>query len=137
MHGIGERCLVGHRPAEQRHDLVYRLGWTIWITSRMPVADQEADVADDTVTDLAKAGQMDEETLLEQRGQRAVKVGGPCIIPETLDHIRRQMPPVQKKLREHSQPFDNQALQLRIVDQTSGFRAAPSIRIAIRGSLTR
>jgi hypothetical protein len=32
----------------------------------MPVADQEADVADDAVTDIAKAGQVDEEALLEQ-----------------------------------------------------------------------
>jgi hypothetical protein len=29
------------------------------------VADQEADVANDTVTDLAKAGEMDEKTLLD------------------------------------------------------------------------
>jgi hypothetical protein len=39
------------------------------------VADQEADVADDAVTDLAKAGEVDEEPLLEQRGKRAVNVG--------------------------------------------------------------
>ena len=34
------------------------------------MACQETDGADDTVTDLAKAGEMDEETLLEQRTKR-------------------------------------------------------------------
>ena len=38
----------------------------------MSVAYQEADVADDTVPDLAKAGEMDEKPLLEHRGQRTV-----------------------------------------------------------------
>ena len=76
------------------------------------MADQEADVADDAVTDLAKSGQMDEETLLEQRGQRAVKVGRLCKIPETIDQSGRGCRGAEE-VRKHSQPFGDQALQFR------------------------
>ena len=69
IHGIRKRCLAGHGSLEERHDLLYRLGRAVWISGRIPVADQEADVADDTVTDLAEAREMDEESLLEQRGR--------------------------------------------------------------------
>jgi hypothetical protein len=91
----------------------------------MPVTDQEADVADDTVTDFAKAGEVDEESLLEKRGQRAIKVGRPCEIPETIDQSGRGSRGAEE-IRKHSQPLGDQAQQFR-----SLIRLIGNIRIVV------
>jgi hypothetical protein len=64
-------------------------------------------VADDTVTNLTETGEMDEQALLEQRGQGAVEVGRSREIPETIDQPGRGCRGVEK-VRKDSQPFGDQ-----------------------------
>ena len=53
------------------------------------MADEKADVPDNAVADLAESREVDEQSLLEQRRQRAVQVGGLRKLPQFLRKPRR------------------------------------------------
>jgi hypothetical protein len=67
--------------------LLHGLNVDSGIACRVSVAEQKRTVADDTVTYLAKSREINEEPLLEQRGNGVVEVGRHCKSPEPLDDL--------------------------------------------------
>src|SRR6185436_1719397 len=75
----------GEGPAQHLDHLLDGLRPGVCVAGRPALTDEKADVPDDAVADLAEAREMDEEALLEERGQWAVEIGGPGKLPEFLD----------------------------------------------------
>src|ERR1700748_2735031 len=60
------------RPADESHDFLDRLRSAQPIACRSPEPDEETGMAGDAVADLAETGQVDEQSLLEERRKRGV-----------------------------------------------------------------
>ena len=103
---LGERRALGDRPPQHLDHLLDSLGSRVGVSSRPALAEQKADVPDDAVADLAESRQMNEESLLEQRRQRAVEVGRLRKLPEFLDQPRRRISGT-KEIGEDAETIDD------------------------------
>ena len=88
LEDLGERRALGEGPAQELDHLFDGLRPRVGVAGRPALADEKADVPDDAVADLAESREMDEETLLEKRGQRAVQIRGLRKLPEFLGQPR-------------------------------------------------
>jgi hypothetical protein len=75
------------RPSQEFNDVCKTLRADSRIASRTAKSHQEANVTSNAVTDGAKARQVDEKTLLKNRGKRIVEVGSLREPPEFLGDL--------------------------------------------------
>ena len=81
--------LPGTRRLQEPDGLLDGLRRRRRVAGRVTVSHQESAVARDAVADLAEAGEIDEEPLLEERRNRIVEIGGLGEIPKPFDQLRR------------------------------------------------
>ena len=83
--GCRECRVFRNGPVQQLDNVIDSVQRRAGISGWATVPGQEANVPDDAVADPTESGEVNEQALLEQRGQRAVEIGGPGKFPEFLD----------------------------------------------------
>lgn len=99
--------------ADEPDDRSDALGRRVAVACAVAEADEEADVTGDAVTDFAKAGQINEQSLLEQRRQRIIEIAELGEPPQARGDLRR---PVREpeEVRQHSHPALDLGIEGRV-----------------------
>ena len=108
--GVELRALQPPLAPKEGRDLLDRVRLRGWITGRAAAAEEKAGVADDAVADGTEAGEMDEQSLLEQRRQRIVEVAGAGERPQMLRDLGRRIG-TAKEVRHDAEPASDVRLE--------------------------